>query len=262
MTNQQDNGAGAARNVVGDAATGKIAVPGKTLKDLVALQQTEIARALPGALDASRYVRIVQTELRKNPNLMKCSPASFLGAVITAAQLGLEFGPLGQAYLVPYKDNCTLIVGYKGWLSLAYRSEQIASISARAVHEKDTFSYQYGLNESLIHIPFDGDRGGVTRYYCVGKTIHEGVAFEVMSMDEMLAHRERYAKKVNGSFVGPWKDNFDEMARKTVFLKVKTWLPQSTAMAEATGVDGAVITRNTIDDEPEISYDIEGEIID
>lgn len=264
-----DQSASTARDVVASAVSAP-AKQGPTLRDMLEAQKAEIARALPMALDATRYVRIVQTELRKNPKLMKCEPRSFLGAVITAAQLGLEFGPLGQAYLVPFKnrgvDEVQLIIGYKGWLALAHRSGQIASIAARSVHQNDVFDYQFGLDEKLVHRPAEGDRGIVTHYYCVAKTKDGGVVFQVMSRREVELHRDRYAKKVNGQIVGPWASHFDEMALKTVFKKVFTWLPMTTELALAAGSDEGRITRLSVDDEGDVEREdedvIDAEVID
>lgn len=52
---------------------------------------------------------------------------SFLAALMNAAQLGLEPNtPLGQAYLIPYKNKsvleCQFQIGYKGLIDLAYRN--------------------------------------------------------------------------------------------------------------------------------------------
>ena len=263
-----DQGAEKARTAVTQAARSEVVKSGPTLRDLLAAQQTEIARALPGTLDAGRYVRIVQTELRKNPALLRCTPQSFLGAVITAAQLGLEFGPLNQAFMVPFRNHGTdevqLIIGYRGWLALAHRSGQIASISARSVHQNDTFDYLFGLDEKLVHRPAEGERGPTTHYYCVAKTKDGGVVFAVMTKHEVEVHRDRYAKKKDGKITGPWATHFDEMALKTVFKRVFTWLPMSADAALASGVDDATITRTSVDEEPEANYDdvVDGEIVD
>ena len=137
MTERTDKTAGAAADVIGQALD-EVKVKKGTLASFVEAQAPEIAKALPGGLvDAERYVRLVQTELRKNPALMSCTPQSFLGAVMTAAQLGLEFGPMQQAYLVPFKDEITLIIGYKGWLKLIHNSAEIQSVSARTVFAND-----------------------------------------------------------------------------------------------------------------------------
>ncbi|MFR1027701.1 MAG: recombinase RecT [Parasutterella sp.] len=122
------------------------------------------ALAVPKHLSADRMARIAATELRKTPDLLDTTPASFMGAVMQSAQLGLEPGSaLGQAYLVPFnkKDQktgkwykeCQLILGYRGMIDLARRSGQVLSLSAFAVHEGDDFSYQLGLHPDIHHVP-------------------------------------------------------------------------------------------------------------
>ena len=259
-----DKGAGAALATTTGEAPAERGTP--TLRDLVASQESEISRALPNMLDAARYVRVVQTELRRNPKLLQCSPKSFLGAVLTAAQLGLEFGPTQQAHLVPYKnhgvDEVQLIIGYSGWLALINRSAEILNVSVRTVHERDEFSYEFGLDEALTHKPAKGERGHITHYYCVIRKTNGGRAFEVMTSEEVIAHMNKYAKK-GGEIRGPWKDNFESMAKKTVFLKTKKWVPLSAeSIATASAVDGAVINRMAADSEPEIQPLDDEDIVD
>ena len=74
---------------------------------------------------------------------------SFIAALMNAAQLGLEPNtPLGQAYLIPYKNKgileCQFQIGYKGMIDLAYRTGQVQMIQAQIVREHDFFEYQYG----------------------------------------------------------------------------------------------------------------------
>ena len=115
----------------------------------------QIARALPGsaAVTAERFTRIALTEFRRNPKLLDCTEQSLLGGLLLSAQLGLEIGgPLGQSWLIPFRDIKTgtseaiWILGYKGIIALAYRSGELASIEARDVCEGDDFSYRYGLD--------------------------------------------------------------------------------------------------------------------
>ena len=241
MTERTDKTAGAAADVIGQALD-EVKVKKGTLASFVEAQAPEIAKALPGGLvDAERYVRLVQTELRKNPALMSCTPQSFLGAVLTAAQLGLEFGPMQQAYMVPFKKEITLIIGYKGWLKLIHNSAEIQSVSARTVFERDEFDYGYGLDEYLIHKPAKGERGAPVGYYAVIRKTNGGRSFAYMTHDEMVAHANRYAKR-GGKLTGPWVDEFETMAWKTCFLRAKVWVPASTE-ALAQEVDNRVVNR-------------------
>ena len=74
----------------------------ETIFDLIQKMTPAIQKALPSHLDPNRLARIVTTEIRRNPKLLKCKKESLLGALMLSAQLGLEPGPLGHCYYVPY----------------------------------------------------------------------------------------------------------------------------------------------------------------
>ena len=66
----------------------------------------EIKRALPSVITPESFTRMALSALSTNPKLAACTPKSFLGAMMSAAQLGLEPNtPLGQAYLIPYRNK-------------------------------------------------------------------------------------------------------------------------------------------------------------
>ena len=111
---------------------------GKTMQDYVKSMQGEIAKALPSVITPERFTRMVLSAISTNPKLAECTPQSFLGAMMTAAQLGMEPNtPLGQAYLIPYKNHgtleCQFQLGYKGLIDLAYRSGEVNIIQAQVV---------------------------------------------------------------------------------------------------------------------------------
>ena len=100
-----------------------------SIKDWVKVMEPAIKKALPSVITPERFTRMVMTAISSNPKLAECTPASFCGAMMQAAQLGLEPNtPLGQAYLIPYRNHgkleCQYQTGYKGLITLAYRSGQ------------------------------------------------------------------------------------------------------------------------------------------
>lgn len=202
------------------AAPDDRAPSGPTIFDLVEKQKPALARALPRHLDADRLTRIIVTEVRRNPKLLQCDPQSLLGACMQAAQLGLEPGPLGLAYLVPYWNNKTrsydiqFQLGYRGMLELARRSGQIRSIVAREVCANDTFEFEYGLDERLVHKPALAARGDVVAYYGVAHLTDGGHVVHVMSRDDIDKYRARSKADKNG----PWVTDYDAMARKGLAL--------------------------------------------
>lgn len=205
--------------------------------------KAQMALALPKTLTADRLIRIVLTECRKTPELRRCNQASFFGAVLQCAQLGLEPGSaLGHCYLLPYGNgkardglpNCQLIIGYRGMIDLARRSGQIVSINAYCVHEKDEFIYELGLHPDIKHRPSAmADRGPVTFVYAVAQLQGGGVQFEVMSRAEIEAVR----KQSKAGTRGPWVTHWEEMARKTVVRRLFKYLPVSTEALRAVEVD-------------------------
>lgn len=198
-----------------------------TIDRLIERQKAEIARALPKHLDPDRLARIALTVFRQTPQLARCDPKSFLGALMTCSQLGLEPGPLGEAYLVPYGQQVTFIPGYRGLIKLAWQSGQLKNIAAHVVHEGDEFDYAYGLEPYLRHKPALTGAGRVIAVYASAVLNNGGSAFIVMSTDDVEAIRKRSRSGQNG----PWKTDWDAMARKTAVRQLIRWLPLSTELA-------------------------------
>jgi len=68
-----------------------------TMQDYINKMKGEIAKALPSVITPERFTRMVLSALSTTPKLAECTPKSFLGAMMNAAQLGLEPNtPLGQ----------------------------------------------------------------------------------------------------------------------------------------------------------------------
>lgn len=134
-----------------------------TIADMIRAMQPEIKKALPEVITVERFTRMALSALNTTPKLRECTPMSFISALMNAAQLGLEPNtPLGQAYLIPYKNRgvleCQFQIGYKGLIDLCYRNPQVQMIQAQAVHENDFFEYELGLNARLVHKPVLKDR--------------------------------------------------------------------------------------------------------
>lgn len=240
----------------------------QTMQDYIRVMEGEIKKALPQIITPERFTRMVLSALSTTPKLNDCTPKSFLAAMMSAAQLGVEPNTaLGQAYLIPYRNKgtleCQFQLGYKGLIDLAYRSGDVAVIQAHVVYENDVFDYEYGLNPSLRHKPVKSDRGEPVYFYAVFKTNSDGYGFEVMSVDDIKKHAARYSQSFNTSY-SPWKTNFEEMAKKTVLKRVLKYAPLKSEFARNVALDGT--TKHGISDdmyEVENSYiDVEGETVD
>jgi recombination protein RecT len=218
------------------------------MRDYVMNMSKQFEKALPSVITPERFTRIALTALSSTPQLMNCDRNSFLGALMQAAQLGLEPNtPLGQAYLIPFKNNkkgiteCQFQIGYKGLIDLAYRSGDMASIQAYCVYKNDDFDYELGLDPVLKHKPAKSNRGKLEYVYAVFKLQNGGNGFEVMSVDDINQHARKYSQGFNSSY-SPWKSNFDEMAKKTVLKRVLKYAPIKTDFQRAVIVDEHTIS--------------------
>ena len=192
----------------------------------------EIESALPEHCKPDRFRRAVLTALNKTPKLMDVTQASFLNAMMNCSELGLE--PNGrEAHLIPYGNQCQLIVDYKGLIKLAYQSGTVSCIYANCVYEGDEFEYA-----TCHHVPWGW------RSDCPEKPAERGKmigAFVIIDNKDGSVHRERMTfeeidairKRSRAGSNGPWKTDFDEMAKKTVFRRASKWIQLSPHVQKA-----------------------------
>ena len=210
------------------------------LKHALEQNSAALAKAIPQGLGISveRVKSGTLLAYASSPYIRKCTTASIFQSVLKAAQLGLDpSGTMGEAYLVPYRDTCTLIVGYQGLITLARRSGHIVSLQAHCVYEQDEFDYELGLHPKLHHKPALGDnRGQMVCVYAVAHLKDGGYQFEVMSKSQVdsIRHRSKAGRS------GPWKDHYDEMARKTAVRRLFKYLPKSVTLRDAMEHNDAV----------------------
>jgi len=223
--------------------------PEQTIAAYLKRMGPEIEKALPSHMNPDRMARIALTTIRTNPLLLQCSIPSLLGAVMQAAQLGLEPGLIGHCYLVPFNNkkkgpdgkeywerDVQFIVGYKGMIDLARRSGNIESIYAHTVYEADEFDYELGLHPKLHHKPATGRRGEMKYVYAVAHFKDGGYQFEVMDKEEIEKRRARSKASKNG----PWVTDYEEMAKKTVIRHMWKYLPISIEIQQQATQDEVV----------------------
>lgn len=147
--------------------------------------------------------------------------------LLDLSAMGLE--PDGRrAHLIPYGNQCTLVVDWKGLAELALRSGLIAKLHADIVCENDVFEYSMG--EVVQHsIDWKQARGEMFAAYAMAQTKTGEKFFAVMSREEIEAIRKR--SRTGSS--GPWITDFNEMAKKTAFRRLAKWLPLSAEFRDA-----------------------------
>lgn len=197
---------------------------------------TQLRAALPSHFAPDRMARLALTALRTTRGLAECEPASTMACIMTAAQLGLEIGVLGSAYLIPRRakngpPQCTLIIGYQGLLDLVRRSGQVRTIASRIVYRSDTFEIAYDEAVPYRHRPnLDRpDNDPIVGFYCHAILTSGEHVFEWMTKREVDAIRSRFA----GRGDSPWDTDYGAMGRKTILRRAAKYLPRSVEMADA-----------------------------
>lgn len=221
-------------------ASGQPEPKGATVADLIKRQMPAIQRALPTNTNPERFAQIVLTETKRNPKLLFCDPMTLLGSMMTAAQLGLQPGPLGHCFLIPRKGQVQFQLGYKGMIDLALRGPGVLSVDAHVVYENDDFSYRYGSDAYLDHTPNLEDPGARRCVYAVAN-LGKGCVFRVLGFPEVERRRARSSSPDSPA----WRDDYDAMSAKTAVRALAPFMPQTPEFAEALRLDDSVQTEIT-----------------
>lgn len=207
------------------------------LRNPVMLQQ--IAMVVPQHMKPERMVRIALTALTRTPDLANCDQASFFRCLMDLSQWGLE--PDGRhAHLIPRENRkrgcleCTMIIDYKGYVQLAYRSGFVKNIHADVVRKGDIFDYNRG--QVVKHVPWylrtdtskPDQAGEIIATYCFVELKDGAEKSEALSREEVEGIRKRSAAGNRG----PWVSDWSEMAKKTAFRRVSKWIPLSAEIVE------------------------------
>lgn len=204
-----------------------------TLKDLVKSDsfQDAVQGFFTVEANRKRFVQSAVNALTKTPKLGSCDKMSFFGSLMQLASFGLN--PDGRnAHLIPYGTTCTLIIDYKGLVTLAMRCDKVSKVEAFVVYANDHFRLVNGEVEHIVDNPW-GDRGDVVGYYAVCQFSDGTKKYEVMSKAEVDAVR----KRSRAASSGPWVTDYDEMAKKTVFKRLSKWLPVTPELQDAVAKD-------------------------
>lgn len=184
--------------------------------------RTRLEPMLPKGDKLERIAQIVMLEARRNPSLLECEPMSIVDSVSRILAWGLEVGE--TAYLVPFSGKCQPVKGYQGIIQLMYDSGHVRGVNAFVVREGDVFSYEYGLDPELKHVPA-AKRGAMTHAYCVIRLPFQHREFRVMTFEEVEAIRQQYSKQWKKGPMPEW------YMLKTVIIHTAKLLPKNSKFA-------------------------------
>ena len=198
-------------------------------------------------ISVEEFMANAVNSVRKNPDLLKCTPKSLFGAMLLSAECGLKFNtPSQHAYIIPYKGEAQFQIGYQGLIEIMYRNPKVVKIDGQAVFENDTFDYGYGLTPYLTHKPFRGaNRGSLTSVYAVVKLQgSDEPIFTVVERQELDAIKELSPAK-NSKF-SPYNSGTDVhhwMEVKVAIKKISKLIPKTSEIANVIDLDNKVSSR-------------------
>lgn len=207
---------------------------GVTFDEFVTRERTHLEGALAGRIDTDRFIRAAVTSFRTTPELAKCEPSTVLGSLFLAAQIGLEVGgPQGHASIVPFKGQAQLIIEYRGYIELFYRSGA-RKVECFVVRQGDEFKQWSSAKSGKDYhfVPLDDDTSRpLTGVVAQVMTAQGDVIFEYMS-------KAQVDRRKTGTAV--WRNWYDEMALKTVIRRLAKTVRLSPDLAQAAASDEAV----------------------
>ena len=188
------------------AATGQVAPAPKTIYEYLEDPRVKqgIAAVAGKFLTPDRMLRLCVMAVKKTPKLAACDPTTVLGAFRTRALLGLEPNTVQQqAFLIPYNSRrkvgnqwvdvleCQFQIGYRGFLTLAYRSPQIQVMQADAIHEHDAWDHTLGSQTMLRYSKSLRERGALIGAFSWARINDQGESACVLPLEEIEKIRGR-----------------------------------------------------------------------
>lgn len=243
MTEEQQQQRGNVPDLAGQIAKQQTKQGTASAFDLVSSMSGEFAKALPAEVPVEKFMRLAVTELRNNSELQAASAPSLLGALMTAARLGLEVGgPMGHFYLTPRRLKgqglvVVPIIGYRGLVELARRAG-VGTVKAYVVREGD--HYEEGANSErgpyFEYLPNSTPDAPWVGALAVARLSGGDVQHVYLSREDVLARKRRGS----AGDKGPWSTDEMAMIRKTAIRALAGELPQSSTLALARKADEQV----------------------
>jgi len=182
--------------------------------------KSNLEQALPPNVSIDRFIRTALTGIQQNPAVCEADRQSLYLAIQRCAGDGLL--PDGrEAALAIYGGKVNympMVLGIIKRLATAG-----ITIDAQVVKEHDDFEQEFGDDARIVHkAPRLGQpRGPLIGAYAIAKLPNGMVMREVMDKDQI----EQVRTSSRSANAGPWKQWYDEMARKTVLRRLAKRLP-------------------------------------
>lgn len=171
----------------------------------------KLRRTLPEKIEVDPWIETALVSIRTDDKILRCTPMSILGALMTIASLGFRLeGALGQAYLESYavrkwnpQTNSNDLthyeaqaqVGYRGLIDLVYRDPDVQDVEVFIVHQKDKLDFQSGtksfVNHTWDHTKPKRERGKRAALVTGLRYKNGYYSFEIYPFEDLIEHRNK-----------------------------------------------------------------------
>ncbi|MGA5496694.1 recombinase RecT [Streptomyces cinereoruber] len=207
----------------------------------------EFTKALPSHMDAGAFLAAVRTIL---PDLVQCTPASLLQALLACARFGLL--PDGRHAVITREGSIASFVPMaQGYVELMYRSGRVGSVHVGMIHEADEWSYEptAPAPADFVHKPAvalpKAQRGPVILAYAFcWMTSGARSQVIVLSREDAEEIRDEYSvayqrAKEAGRTDSFWHTDFDRMWAKSALRRLHKVVPLSAELVALEKADDA-----------------------
>lgn len=189
--------------------------------------------------------------------LQNCAPQAVFAEVLKAVSLKLPINKqLGFAYIIPRRDHGVwkpvFQLGYKGYIQLCMRTGAYRYINAGPVYEGELQSVD--KLSGAVDLSGEATSDTVIGYFAYMETLNGFRKCLYWSKEKLTKHVSRYSDSYkSGNKI--WKENFEEMAVKTVLkYMLSHWGVMSTEMEQAFQAENTEMADAMLDPEqPESS---------
>lgn len=235
---------------------------------------TKVNEIIGDKREGAKFISSIVSAVQANPALKECTNASILSAALELHALNLSPSPrLGQAYLIPFKNNklgvseVQLQIGYKALIQLAIRSGQYTKLNVVEIKDGELIKYDPLTEEIEVKImenEIEREHAKTIGYYAFFEYKNGFRKALYWSQEKMLLHADRYSKSFKAAdfkkieegkipasdmwkYSSPWYTSFDKMAKKTMIKQLLNgWGVLSTEMEDALDKDSAVIGEDSV----------------
>ena len=199
----------------------------------VVFDRSELLRGLVPTASIDPDLWLASLLIEVNGLSADVTPKSVGVAALNAAYLGLQFGKsLGHAFLIPFKGEVTLVIGYKGFRHLAFQTGFLKTLHPEVVCRGEEFTQWVDENgPHFKHVPAaerNPDRDNITHAYVVYAAMDGGKGVKIVPRSEL--NRSDKQRDV-------WKSDYRSMCLKTAILKASKEWNTTSRLAHAVALD-------------------------